>query len=121
MKYTAFVINIGTINPKIGKTKFGWNVFDSDAVVYECGGRLLYCASGTFKKGDEVVLRDNDSQKKLNTLTIRKECRGQKELFDFLTSEGYNMTTPRPFQKSVGYKYDPSNSYSVKGIENFKG
>lgn len=58
--YTAAAINIGTINPKIGKTKFGWNVFTASTVVYATSGcRLLYATPGTFQEGDEVILRDN--------------------------------------------------------------
>ena len=114
--YTAFALSIGSINPHIGKTKYDWNVYTNGTAVYECGGRLLIALPGTFKEGDVVIVRENDSQRKLQTVTIQKECKTKEELIAFLKSQGYTMTKPKPFQKFVGKKYKPSESYSVKGF-----
>jgi len=118
-KLTATAINIGTINPKIGKTKFDWNVFESESsslFICNFGNRLLYAQAGDFQEGDDVIIVDNDSGRKLQTVRINKECRNQEELLTYLSNQGYNMSTPRPFQKSTGHKYKPANSYSIKGI-----
>ena len=119
MKYTAFAIGIGSINPKIGNTKFDWNVYTDGCALYVCGSRFLYSILGTFKVGDVVELRDNDSQRKLQTLTVEKECLNQKEVINYLESIGYNMITHKPFEKFTGNKYTPRESYSIKGVKVF--
>ena len=116
-KYTAAAISIGSINPLIGKTKYGYNVFDGKAALYECGGRLLYSIPGIFRTGDIVEIRDNDNNRKLQTLTVQHECLTQAELISFLAMKGYNMIKSKPFQKTKGIKYSPKESYSIKGVQ----
>lgn len=118
--YTAAVLGIGAINPRNGNTKYDWNVFsDKNTSLFVCGnsGRLLYATPGSFEVGDTVELRNNDTGRKLQDVTIEKECKNQIELMDYLALKGYQMTTPRAFQKRKGMAYKPNESYSVKGYD----
>ena len=57
---TAFAIGIGSINPKCGQTKFGWNIYDNGTAFYICGNndRLLYATKGSFEIGDVVIFNN---------------------------------------------------------------
>lgn len=81
--YTVYAIPCGKMNVNTGKTKFDWSVFDNgeDSVIVILGyhsdrdnkdkanGAFLYGAASTkddLKVGDKIVVKDNDSRKKLS-------------------------------------------------------
>jgi len=118
-KLTAFVLSIGVVSIKTGKTKYGWSIYDSPAqYVYLADNRLLYATENTFEIGDEVIFRNNDNNRKQGSGTIKdKSVCVQADVMAMLKKHGFDYYPLRPFQKRVGYNRKLSTSFSVKGTK----
>ena len=116
MERTLYVLPIGVINIPTGKTQYDWSVYESDETsLYLCSGSfLLYGAKGTLKVGDELTLRNNDTQRKLKTTNVTAILTTEsstiiKELFEL----GYDYRQLRAFKKKA-FKRKLMTSYSIK-------
>lgn len=116
---TVFVIGIGNVVPSTGKTKFDWNLYESQGLtmnIWLASNRLLLSAGDDFEIGERVVIRDNDSNRKLNELTIQDVCKSDREsVLEMLLRNKYDYYPTRPFKKKR-FPSKLNTSYSVKGI-----
>lgn len=118
-----FVISLGVINIQSGKTKYDWSIYDDEnegkevktSVYLTNGGSLLYASTGTFKDGDIVNLRYNDSRRLIaSNVTIKGSCPCIKdEVVKFLYDNGYDYRVKRAFTKSH-FSRKLGTSFSVK-------
>ena len=127
---TAHVIGVGVINITTGKTKFDWDIYDvpkegrwagSDSYAHLTdGGFLLLAGKNTFCIGkEEIILRDNDSQRKKTIVSeIIDQCHCNKvELLAMLKRHNYDYTPIRAFRSRGARNRKLQTSYSVKGTE----
>lgn len=120
--YTAFVLPIGIINMTTGKTCYDWSIYDEiykNSTIYLAGRVLLFGGGETsFNIGDNITLRNNDSQRKLKEVIIRDICKCNKEdILAMLLKNGYDYYPKKPFQKAK-FKAKLDTSYSLKGVTN---
>lgn len=115
------VLTIGNANPNTGKTKYDWGIYDefwnNKMTVYLCGWHLVFSANeDDFEIGEKLVLRNNDSQRKLNEVVVTDKCICNRDaLLEMLLKHKFDYYPKRAFQKSR-FKNKLLVSYSVKGI-----
>jgi len=118
---TVFALSIGTINIQTGKTQYDWSIYDNNSnieLALSGCGRLMYGVKGTFIVGDSLTIRNNDTQRKLQSVIISAilPC-NKEELIEKLLEHGYDYRTLRAFYKKK-FSRKLSVSYSVKGVTN---
>jgi hypothetical protein len=124
-KFTAYALGIGKVNLNTGVTGHGWNIYDNGwgkgMEVYYTGSHLIFSTEGSFKKGDDVTLRHNDTSRKLKEVFIVDVCKCEKdEILKMLKKDDWDFYPKRPFAKKSPGARDNSRfgiSYSIKGIE----
>lgn len=125
--YVVYAINVGIIK-KDGKTKFGWNLFDNahkdnPGYLYsDLHNGILYSANDSFKVGDNIVVLDNDTRRKLpgapKMINVAAEC-DMKTFNDAFEKEyykinGYMRASDRKMLKNP---LCSKQMYVIKGIE----
>ena len=118
MALEILVLSIGIINPSTGKTGVEWNLFDHpEMLVYLTDdGYLIYASNGSLPVDTVVILRNNDSRRRIKDSTIIDFClRNRGDLLEMLMNNGYNYYPAKPFTKKP--KTDRLiTSYSLKGF-----
>lgn len=121
---TAHVLSIGVANPWTGSTGYDWNLYDSEwnnkMYAFLTNRRcILFSANkNSFKIGDDVLLRGNDTQRKMFSVKIIDVSKVNKEeLNAMLKKHGFDYTPLRPFAKRTNNTQRLQTSYSVKGIQ----
>jgi hypothetical protein len=115
----AYAISIGVINILTGKTMYDWSIYDnSNSYVYYTGSNLLYAVEGTFEIGDNVLLKNNDTNRKINNYTIVDSCKCIKDdVINMLLKHGYDYRPARAFKKKQ-FDRKLMTSFSIKGVKN---
>lgn len=118
---TAIVLAIGVVKPHTGETGYGWSMYDSVAghtgVVTLCDGFLVYHSNADdFVDGETIVLKGNDSGRKLKTARVVASCPAERDaVLKMLLDNGYDYYPARAFRKKR-FSRKLSTSYSLKGI-----
>jgi len=118
-KFTAAVLSIGIINILTGKTQYDWSIYQNDrsTVSLTNDSTLLYSSPGTFEIGDSVLLRNNDTNRKVGgpvEIVAIMNC-DKESVLSTLKEHGYDYYPLRPFQKrKLNRKL--KTSYSIKGV-----
>lgn len=126
MSKTVYALAIGVLNIQTGKTQYDWSIYDGpeqypakdySKLFYCQGGFLLYGSKeSALEEGDKVIIRHNDTQRKLQETTIKKVLPCEKEpLIEGLLELGYDYRQLRAFAKKK-FKAKLRTSYSIKGI-----
>jgi len=117
---TAHVISVGMIKPHTGVNGHGWNMYDKlqKGLWFYLGGDIpLLATKGTFKKGDKVVLRGNDSRRKLGWVEITDMAPvTEKEVLEMLLRNQFDYYPAKAFKKKR-FKRKLRTGFSVKGTE----
>lgn len=114
----VFVLSIGVININTGKTQYDWSIYDDKPEItnlYHCKeGFLIRGAKGSLEIGDSVIMRNNDTRRKLGCATIDKVLPvTREELIDGLYELGYDYKPKRAFKKSA-FKKKLRTSFTLK-------
>jgi len=118
---TAFVLSIGNANPNTGKTQYDWNLYDefwnNKMWAFLCNGFFIFSANeDDFSINEEVILRNNDGQRKIKSAKIIDKCIVNRDtMLEMLLKNKYDYYPVRAFKKK---RFDRKliTSYSVKGI-----
>ena len=120
-RLTAAALSIGVVNMTTGKTQYDWSIYEDDkaGVFLTSGGYLLFASPGSFEIGDSVLLRNNDTNRKLqDARTIIGIAKSDYEsVMTMLEEHGWDYRPIRAFKKRKN-KSRLSTSYSIKGIVN---
>jgi len=118
---TLSVLPIGIVGPNTGKTCYDWNLyseFQKGSTVYLMqGGFLILAGGGGLEVDQEVILRNNDSNRKLQeSKVIAKTNCNRDDVLKMLLDHEYDYYTRRAFKKK---RFDSKlrTSYSLKGVE----
>jgi hypothetical protein len=117
----AMVLSVGVINMTTGATMFGWSIFENKGMYafLTSGSYLLLATKDSFKKGDEVELIGNDTNRRLgkkHTIVDMSEAT-KDDLLKMLKSHDYDYYPLRAFKARPANNRKLITSYSVKGIE----
>ena len=120
MELNAAAISIGIINITTGNTKYKWSIYDSpkeSTVFLTNRGSLLIASSSTFKKGDIVTLRDNDSNRLLVSRVVIKDFAPaiKDEVLLMLKNNNYDYYPIASFKARPKGNRKLGTSYSIKG------
>jgi hypothetical protein len=115
----AAALSIGSINIQTGKGQYDWSIYDmaeSTQMYLYNGNRLIYAAKNTFEVGDQVLLRGNDSRRKMNEgkITALLPC-DREGMIEALLEHGFDYRVLRAFAKKR-FKNKLQTSYSIKGV-----
>lgn len=119
---TAYCISIGNTNPDTGKTQFEWNLYgefwNNKMHAFLCYGFLIFSSNkNDFSVGEKVILRDNDSQRKIKETTIEdKSLVNRDAILAMLLKNGYDYYPAKAFRKKR-FSRKLNTSYSIKGIQ----
>jgi hypothetical protein len=82
------------------------------------GGFLVYHSNqDDFEVGETVILRGNDSGRKLKTGRVAASCPADREsVLKMLLDNGYDYYPAKAFRKKR-FKSKLTTSYSLKGID----
>lgn len=126
MEKTVFALSIGVVNIQSGKTQYDWSIYDGTekypAVetkeLYHCTGSfLLMGAKGSLQEGDSIVIRHNDTHRKLKDAKVTKVLTCDKDtLVNELLELEYDYQVVRAFRKKQ-FSKKLGTSYSIKGVE----
>ena len=117
----AIVLPIGIVKPHTGETGYGWSMYDTPAgvtgFVTLTDGFLMYHSNADdFAIGEDIVLRGNDSGRKLKTTRVRAQAPADREsVLKMLLDNGYDYYPAKAFRKKR-FSRKLTTSYSVKGI-----
>lgn len=121
---TAHVISVGKVNPNVGVTDFGWKIYETwpkGMEAYYFGWGYLFGTKGSLKVGDNVILRGNDSGRKLKNVKIIDVCPVDRDkMLEMTKKNGWDFYPKKPFAKKAAGMQNNTRfgvSYSIKGIE----
>lgn len=120
MSKTVFALTIGVINIQSGKTQYDWSIYDEfhkDSKLFYCsGGFLMLGAPGSLEIGDDIVIRNNDTQRKMKDATVKAILSTDKDtLIKELLELEFDYRQMRAFKKKA-FSRKLSTSYSIKGV-----
>ena len=120
-KLKAAVISIGQVKMTTGATMHGWSIYKGDSdplaeIALTTQGRLLYSAPGTFKIGDDLQLRDSDSNRLKAEVVVVDICTNEKEtILEMLYKHEYDYYKKGAFKK-LRWSRKLVTSFAVKGV-----
>jgi len=112
------VLSIGVINIQTGKTQYDWSVYEQkEARLFLCsGGFFLYGVKDSLNIGDKLILRNNDSNRKIKETTVIAIMPTNKDaIIKELLDYNYDYRQLRAFSKKR-FKNKLNTSYSIKGV-----
>lgn len=137
-KYIAHVLSIGTLNPYTGKHKYsknnGWNIYDEKengetwatgmtAILVGYNKRkpafIVFHAQNNIKAGDEILLKNNDTGRKVNSsfYTVVDTVSAEKEsLNKMLLEYGFDYRPTKAFRKKQ-FNNKLATCFVTKGVE----
>ena len=117
---TVFALSIGTINIQTGMNGHKWSIYENnpeDSELYLTStNRLMFACKGTLQIGDSLTVRNNDSNRMLDTCYVVDILPTNKEaMIEKLLEHKFDYRILRAFSKKM-FKNKLNTGYSIKGV-----
>jgi len=120
---TVTVLSIGVVGIENGNTQYDWGIYDDFwlnkmyAWLTTSGFLVFSSNKDDFEIGETVVLRNNDSNRKIKTCEIKDvSIVNYDDLLKMLKSHQFDYSPIAPFRSRPKGNRKLTTSYSVKGI-----